>query len=70
MKKLLIVLAAGVAVGLLLAPDKGSETRKKLMDSLDDIKDKAVDEINGLIGKSKTIIAKGQEKAQAVSQDW
>jgi gas vesicle protein len=70
MKKLLIVLAAGIAVGILLAPEKGSASWKKLVDGLDDIKDKAVDEINSLMKKSKTLIAKTQEKAQEVSQDW
>lgn len=62
------MLAAGAAVGLLLAPDKGSETWKKLMEGLDDIKDKAVDELNGLKGKSKTLMIKGQYKAEAVSR--
>ena len=36
MNKLFIALLAGVAVGLLIAPDKGSVTRKKLMDGFKD----------------------------------
>ena len=43
MKGLLFVLLAGVAVGMLLAPDKGSESWKKLVDSLDDVKKKTMD---------------------------
>ena len=70
MKKLLFILAAGVAIGLLIAPEKGSDTWKKLMDGLDDIKDKAEDEINSLIGKGKSLLANGQDKARAVSQEW
>ena len=45
-------LAAGVAIGILFAPDKGSDTRDKLTDSLknlgDSIKDRAADEIGNL----------------------
>ncbi|WP_298297340.1 YtxH domain-containing protein [Hydrotalea sp.] len=33
-------LAAGVAIGLLTAPAKGSETRKKIADTADDLKRK------------------------------
>ncbi len=47
MNKVLIALLAGIAVGILIAPDKGSATRAKLMDSfngladdLSDLKDK------------------------------
>ncbi|HUX95752.1 MAG TPA: YtxH domain-containing protein [Bacteroidales bacterium] len=32
---------AGAAAGLLLAPDKGENTRKKIKDSIDDLSEKA-----------------------------
>ncbi|MFN3752769.1 YtxH domain-containing protein [Flavobacterium sp.] len=33
--------AIGVGIGILFAPDKGSKTREKIKDSLDDLKDQA-----------------------------
>jgi len=39
MNKFFLTLTAGIAIGILLAPAKGSETRKKLRDSLDELKD-------------------------------
>lgn len=34
--KALIYLAAGVALGILIAPEKGDETRRRLMNKIDD----------------------------------
>jgi hypothetical protein len=51
MKRVLLILLAGVAIGMLIAPEKGSETWTKLVDGLDDIKDKAMDEMNNLVAK-------------------
>ena len=49
---LLAGIAAGTAIGMLFAPEKGSETRDKLNESLrnlgDSIKDRAADEIGNL----------------------
>jgi gas vesicle protein len=36
----LFFLAVGVCIGILVAPDKGSETRKKVTDAMNDIKSK------------------------------
>ncbi len=70
MKKVLLILLAGVAVGLLVAPQKGSKTWKKIVDGLDDIKDKAVDEMNSLVDKGKDLATKGKMTAKKVSKSW
>jgi len=43
MNKLLLGLLAGVAIGIIIAPDKGSATRQKICDGFDDLKQKASD---------------------------
>jgi gas vesicle protein len=70
MKSLLFVLLAGVAVGMLLAPDKGSESWKKLVDSLDDVKKKTLDEIDSLVGKGKDLASKGKKAANGAVKSW
>ena len=47
--------AAGVAIGILIAPDKGSATRKKIMDMADDYAGNLEEKITGVVN---TIIAK------------
>jgi gas vesicle protein len=46
--KLLAGFAAGLIVGVLFAPDKGSSTRKKIADTGADLKDKFNDFVDGL----------------------
>jgi gas vesicle protein len=70
MKRVLLILLAGVAVGMLLAPEKGSETWSKVVDGLDDIKDKAMDEMNNLVAKGKDMVSKGKQTAQRSSKFW
>ncbi|MBA2611244.1 MAG: YtxH domain-containing protein [Bacteroidetes bacterium] len=48
---LLIGVAAGAVIGILVAPDKGSETRKKLLNGANDLGDNLKDKI--AMGKKK-----------------
>lgn len=48
MSKFTVGLAIGVVAGLLLAPDKGENTRKKLNDEADGLRDK----FNRLVGRA------------------
>jgi len=58
MNKTLITLLIGIGIGILLAPDKGSETWKKLRESLDDYKDRIGDEAEELGEKAKKAVKK------------
>jgi|HubBroStandDraft_1064217.scaffolds.fasta_scaffold158761_2 gas vesicle protein len=66
MNKIMFALLAGVVVGLLIAPDKGSETVKKLRSRLSDYKDQASDELEGLATKGKKAFEQGRNKVKDV----
>lgn len=45
--------AVGLGLGILFAPDKGSKTREKIKDGLDDLKDSAKSKWNSLETETK-----------------
>jgi hypothetical protein len=62
MKEILIAFAVGIGVGILLAPDKGSETLQKLKDQFDDLLDQASD-------KGRQFYKEGKSKMRGAADD-
>lgn len=71
---LLAGLAAGAALGILFAPEKGTETRDKLTESLkklgDSIKDTAATEIDNLVGLKDKIVDNIKSKVKTTEQEY
>lgn len=65
---LLLGTALGALLGILFAPDKGSETRKKISAKGSDIKDKLTDLLNNIQSEAETARAKRNEFAESETQ--
>lgn len=50
---LLVGAAIGGALGILFAPNKGSETRKKLLSKGEDLKDAVAEKFNNLLDETR-----------------
>jgi gas vesicle protein len=61
MNKIMYSLLAGVVIGLLIAPDKGSETLKRVRSRFNDYKDQAEDQADELAGKARKAFSKGRD---------
>jgi len=62
MNKTLLALLAGIGIGMLIAPDKGSSTRKKLAGKFDDLADDARDQASDLVNKGREVVKAGKSK--------
>lgn len=70
---LLAGLAAGAALGILFAPEKGTETRDKLTESLkrlgDSIKETAANEIDNLVGLKDKVVDNFKSKLSNTEEE-
>lgn len=65
---LLVGAAIGGALGILFAPDKGSETRKKIAGKANDLTDSLKDKFDSLLNEAKREADVVKEKAGMVSE--
>lgn len=70
---LLAGMAAGAAIGILFAPEKGTDTREKINDSLKDlgdaIKERSAEQLENLKDLKENVLATVKKKAHKEQQD-
>ncbi len=59
----------GVAIGILIAPDRGSETRRKLVKRFNDLTEDLSDEANELYTSGKNLVEEVRSEVQDLKSD-
>ena len=62
MNKTLLAILAGIGIGMLIAPDKGSSTRNKIRGKFNDLKDQTEDEVAEFVDKGRKVLRAGKDK--------
>jgi gas vesicle protein len=70
MNRFLTTLLAGVAIGILIAPAKGSETWKRFTKGLDEYKDKVSDEANDIYESGADAVKNGKSRLEGKTKEW
>jgi hypothetical protein len=70
MRKVFYLILTGLALGILLAPGKGSDTWQKIADCLDDLKTKTKDAINDLVGGARKMAEEGKTETEKTANEW
>ncbi len=79
-RKILLCTLAGIAVGILFAPDKGSKTRKRIIDKgndyvdhlksqLDDHVEMLKDKYNAVMNTTETMVSTGKAKYEKAGKE-
>ena len=63
---LVIGAAVGATLGILFAPNKGAETRKKLLSRGGDFSEAIKDKFNGLVANAKKDVEKVSSKSNSI----
>jgi len=69
MNKTFLTLLVGIGIGILVAPGKGSETWRKLVEGFDEYKDKISDKGSELADKAKSVLNKEKSRVQGAVND-
>jgi gas vesicle protein len=68
MKKIFISLMAGIAVGILIAPDRGSVTRRRLVRRFNDFTEDLSEEANDLYTSGKNLVDEVRADVQGLKE--
>lgn len=70
MNKFLITLLSGIAIGVLIAPAKGADTRRKLVKRFNDLTEDLTDEVNDLYNSGKSLLAEVKTDASSLREEF
>jgi hypothetical protein len=70
MRRVFYLILTGIAIGILLAPGRGSDTWQKITDCLDDLKSKTKKAFSDLVGGAGNMAEEGNKGAEKMLNEW